>query len=206
MGTTWATLAHLVVPVPHFVAISISGTLGKNEGVVYFSPTVRRSCLEYPIAIRKPADFHRRGSCTPHDQHEPGNRFYGQLGFQVLHQEAEYAIVKRDGVELHVWLCQDPALAENSSCRIQVAGIEALYQALMLVRESQCFDLKEIWLASQAIDRNAQGVCSQLAAQTSTPTPEGMGIVLFNRELVRYLAIDCFNELANGMVDVLVNG
>ena len=55
-------------------------------------------------------------------------RFYGQLGFQVLHQEAEYAIVKRDGVELHVWLCQDPALAENSSCRIQVAGIEALYQ------------------------------------------------------------------------------
>ena len=54
--------------------------------------------------------------------------FFGQLGFQVLHQEAEYAIIKRDGVELHVWLCPDPALAENSSCRIQVAGIEALYQ------------------------------------------------------------------------------
>ncbi len=30
--------------------------------------------------------------------------FYGQLGFQVLHQEAEYAIVTRDGVELHLWL------------------------------------------------------------------------------------------------------
>jgi catechol 2,3-dioxygenase-like lactoylglutathione lyase family enzyme len=54
--------------------------------------------------------------------------FYGQLGFQVLHQEAEYAIVKRDGVELHVWLCPDRSLAENSSCRIQVTGIEALYQ------------------------------------------------------------------------------
>jgi hypothetical protein len=49
-------------------------------------------------------------------------------------------------------------------------------------------------------------MCSQLADQTSTQTPEGMGIVLFNRELVRYLAIDCFNELANGIVDVLVNG
>jgi catechol 2,3-dioxygenase-like lactoylglutathione lyase family enzyme len=54
--------------------------------------------------------------------------FYGQLGFQVLHQEAEYAIVKRDGVELHVWLCPDQSLAENSSCRIQVTGIEALYR------------------------------------------------------------------------------
>ena len=54
--------------------------------------------------------------------------FYGQLGFQVLHQEAEYAIVKRDGVELHVWLCPDRPLAENSSCRIQVTGIEALYR------------------------------------------------------------------------------
>jgi len=54
--------------------------------------------------------------------------FYGQLGFQVLHQEAEYAIVKRDGVELHVWLCPDRSLAENSSCHIQVTGIEALYR------------------------------------------------------------------------------
>ena len=54
--------------------------------------------------------------------------FYGQLGFQVLHQEAEYAIVTRDGVELHLWLCPDRTLAENSSCRIQVTGLEALYQ------------------------------------------------------------------------------
>ena len=76
----------------------------------------------------------------------------------------------------------------------------------MLVWESQCFDLKEIWLAYQAIDRHAQGMCSQRADQTSTQTPEGMGIVLFNRELVRSLAIDCFNELVNGSVDVVVNG
>ena len=54
--------------------------------------------------------------------------FYGQLGFQVLHQDAEYVIVRRDDVELHVWLCPDRSLAENSSCRIQVSGIEALYQ------------------------------------------------------------------------------
>jgi hypothetical protein len=58
--------------------------------------------------------------------------FHGRLGFQVLHQDAEYVIVKRDGVELHVWLCPDQSLAENSSCRIQVTGIEALYQEYQL--------------------------------------------------------------------------
>ena len=31
-------------------------------------------------------------------------------------------------MELHVWLCPDRSLAENSSCHIQVTGIEALYQ------------------------------------------------------------------------------
>lgn len=54
--------------------------------------------------------------------------FYGQLGFQVLHQEAEYAIVTRDGVELHLWLSPERSLAEQSSCRIQVTGLEALYE------------------------------------------------------------------------------
>ena len=50
----------------------------------------------------------------------------------------------------------------------------------MLVWESQCFDLKEIRLAQQAVDVNAQSMCGQLTDQTSTQTPEGMGIVLFN--------------------------
>ena len=54
--------------------------------------------------------------------------FYRQLGFQVLHHEAEYAIVTRDGVELHLCLCPDRTLAEHSSCCIQLTGLEALYQ------------------------------------------------------------------------------
>jgi hypothetical protein len=54
--------------------------------------------------------------------------FYEQLGFQTLHQDADYAIFRRDTAEVHVWLCAEPALAENSSCRIQVSDIEALYQ------------------------------------------------------------------------------
>jgi hypothetical protein len=54
--------------------------------------------------------------------------FYEQLGFQTLHQDADYAIFRRDTVELHVWLSPERALAEQSSCRIQVSNIEALYQ------------------------------------------------------------------------------
>ena len=54
----------------------------------------------------------------------------------------------------------------------------------MLVRESQGFDLEEIWLAQQAVDIDAQSMCGQLTDQTSTQAPEGMGIVLFNRELI----------------------
>lgn len=54
--------------------------------------------------------------------------FYEQLGFQTLHQDTEYAIFRHDTVEVHVWLSQESALAENSSCRIQVSDIEALYQ------------------------------------------------------------------------------
>jgi hypothetical protein len=30
----------------------------------------------------------------------------------------------------------------------------------------------------------AQGMCGQLADQTNTQTPEGMGVVLFNSELI----------------------
>jgi catechol 2,3-dioxygenase-like lactoylglutathione lyase family enzyme len=54
--------------------------------------------------------------------------FYEQLGFQTRHQEADYAIFTRDSVELHVWLTIEPSLAGNSSCRINVTNIEALYQ------------------------------------------------------------------------------
>src|SRR5260370_901595 len=54
--------------------------------------------------------------------------FYEHLGFQTLHQDADYAIFRRDTAEVHVWLSAESALAEHSSCRIQVSNIEALYQ------------------------------------------------------------------------------
>ena len=54
--------------------------------------------------------------------------FYEQLGFQVIHRQADYALVIREAVELHIWLCSERSLTENSGCRILVTGIEALYQ------------------------------------------------------------------------------
>ncbi len=54
--------------------------------------------------------------------------FYQQkLGFVPRHQEEEYGIVVRDDVEIHFWRCSDRRIAESSSCRITVQGIEALF-------------------------------------------------------------------------------
>ena len=55
----------------------------------------------------------------------------------------------------------------------------------MLVWKSQVFDLKEIWLAQQAVDVDAQSMSGQLTDQASAQAPEGKGIVLFNCELIR---------------------
>jgi catechol 2,3-dioxygenase-like lactoylglutathione lyase family enzyme len=54
--------------------------------------------------------------------------FYEQLGFRTGYRDDGFAIVKRDGVELH--FNQDPDLATGRHfvCYITVTGSEALYQ------------------------------------------------------------------------------
>jgi catechol 2,3-dioxygenase-like lactoylglutathione lyase family enzyme len=89
---------------------------------------VRRSCLGYTSSRESEAIFTGAVAVLPTTDLNRATSFYRQLGFQVLHQEAEYAIVTRGGVELHLWLCPDRTLAEKSSCRIQVTGLEALSQ------------------------------------------------------------------------------
>lgn len=54
--------------------------------------------------------------------------FYeGRLGFRRYIDSKEYAAVELDGLQVHFWLCNDPNLPRNSSCRINVAGVDALY-------------------------------------------------------------------------------
>jgi catechol 2,3-dioxygenase-like lactoylglutathione lyase family enzyme len=57
--------------------------------------------------------------------------FRSVLGFEekVHAAQGEYGIVCRGPVEIHFWACSEPHIAANTSCRVQVEGIEALYSA-----------------------------------------------------------------------------
>ena len=59
--------------------------------------------------------------------------FYAEkFGFdgEVFHVD-DAAGVERDGVQIHFWKCDDRHIAENTSCRIEVEGIDALYEELL---------------------------------------------------------------------------
>ncbi len=49
------------------------------------------------------------------------------LGFRELFNYGDYAAVRRDAVEIHLWECQDRRIAENTACRVAVEHIETLY-------------------------------------------------------------------------------
>ena len=56
--------------------------------------------------------------------------FYeSKLGFKRHIESDDYAGVERDGVQIHFWLCRDAEIPANSSCRINVSGVDALHAA-----------------------------------------------------------------------------
>ncbi len=56
--------------------------------------------------------------------------FVSKLGFSKVHAEqGVYGIVSNDPVNIHFWACTDRRIAEATSCRIRVRGIETLYEA-----------------------------------------------------------------------------
>lgn len=55
--------------------------------------------------------------------------FYEQhLGFTRKFVYDDYVGISRGSVELHLWLCNDPQIPENTSCRINVKNIDELYE------------------------------------------------------------------------------
>jgi catechol 2,3-dioxygenase-like lactoylglutathione lyase family enzyme len=61
--------------------------------------------------------------------------FTDVLGFDEVLAQADYGIVRRDAVEVHVWAATgpegsgaEPRLAGTTSCRLEVDGIAALYE------------------------------------------------------------------------------
>lgn len=55
--------------------------------------------------------------------------FYEGLGFRRHGDYPDYGIVDRDGVQLHFWLCTDARIPKETACRIEVEGIEGLFDA-----------------------------------------------------------------------------
>lgn len=52
-----------------------------------------------------------------------------KLGFTTLYAaQNEYAVLRKDSIGLHFWACQDPAIPAATACRIQVRGIQDLYE------------------------------------------------------------------------------
>lgn len=50
-----------------------------------------------------------------------------RLGFAPAWQEAGYAILRRDAMELHFWLAPDPIHPENTSCYVRGGQVPALH-------------------------------------------------------------------------------
>ena len=54
--------------------------------------------------------------------------FYNRLGFPTAgHFPPNYAIVRRDRMELHFWACEDRHIAENTGCYLRVSNVDALH-------------------------------------------------------------------------------
>jgi uncharacterized glyoxalase superfamily protein PhnB len=54
-----------------------------------------------------------------------------RLGFAVCWTMDDYAIVHRDGAEVHFWRCGDRHIAENTSAYFRTGDVDALYEALL---------------------------------------------------------------------------
>jgi len=59
--------------------------------------------------------------------------FFDKLGFQRIWEDIDYGILRRDEVEIHLWKCLDPRVAENTSCRIHVTGLDELYEVYTIL-------------------------------------------------------------------------
>lgn len=67
--------------------------------------------------------------------------FYGQLGFQTTYHDEHFAIVERDGVDLHLNSYADVPKGNHSVCWIAVTNSDALYQQY-LPTNAVCSPLK----------------------------------------------------------------
>lgn len=56
--------------------------------------------------------------------------FYTKLGFHTVMTRDDNAAIERDKVQIRLWACIDHHLSENSSCRLEVEGLDAFAKTL----------------------------------------------------------------------------
>jgi hypothetical protein len=52
-----------------------------------------------------------------------------KLGFELLGEHEDLLILKKDQVELHLWLCDNKLIPGNSSCYMYISNIDELFGA-----------------------------------------------------------------------------
>jgi hypothetical protein len=110
--------------------------------------------------------------------------FYGQLGFVTTYQDEGFAIVERDGIDLHLNPSEEP-LTRHSVCWIGVTNIEALYQEYLSTNAitsplvAQPWGLKEFSIRDPF--RNLILFAEEISEETSTE-PEGSHDTSFEKE------------------------
>lgn len=58
-------------------------------------------------------------------------RFYVErMGFVAVACYPDYGIVERDGVQIHFWLTDDADIPASTSCRVDVVGVDELYEEM----------------------------------------------------------------------------
>ena len=75
-----------------------------------------KACPQFPaVDVRKTAEWYR-----------------DRLGFRIARIERDntFAIVERDGVEIHFWICADRHIAEHTSAYIRVDDIEGVHKLM----------------------------------------------------------------------------
>ncbi|XGV99418.1 MAG: bleomycin resistance protein [Leptolyngbya sp. BL-A-14] len=97
--------------------------------------------------------------------------FYKQkLGFNAEFQSDDYAGLYRGGVQIHLWLTSDRQLADNTSCRVNVSGIDALYgeyQAQNVIHPNGALTTK-LWGLREFAVLDLNGNCLTFAETPST--------------------------------------
>lgn len=53
-----------------------------------------------------------------------------KLGFQIETQSENYLVAKREGIDIHYMLCNDPNIPQNTACYIWVKNINPLYEEI----------------------------------------------------------------------------